>query len=341
MENISKIDTSLHSMKHRSAKHDYSDRGIYMLTFVTINRQPLFGRVVDAKMQLSELGALIEQEVLSIPRFYPQLEILQVQIMPDHLHVLIFIHERLSKHLSFVVKGFKIGCNRIYHAFVTNTRGNKNAATMTADGGDIPRTTDGETESPILFESGYHDRFLRNHGQLENLMNYIKENPRRLWIKQQHRELFEHVTNLSIGSQTYAAIGNRFLLQRPDKLQVQCSRKISEEELYAQQEQLLEAGREGTVLVSPCISLGEKQIARAALEAGVPLIVLLENGFPEYYKPPKTYFEACAAGRLLMLAPWEYHFEKRTITRTQCLALNAMAKDICQHTHAAIETPPR
>ncbi len=87
--------------------HDYHDRGIYMLTLVTTNRQPLFGRVVDAKMQLSKLGALIEQEVLGIPRYYPQLEILQVQLMPDHLHVLIFIHERLPKHLSSVVKGFK------------------------------------------------------------------------------------------------------------------------------------------------------------------------------------------------------------------------------------------
>ena len=30
-----------------------------------------------------------------------------------------------------------------------------------------------------------------------------------------------------------------------------------------------------------------------------------------------------------MLAPWPRHFEKRTITRAQCLALNAMAQEIC------------
>ncbi|MFZ4397200.1 MAG: hypothetical protein ACOYOU_16415 [Kiritimatiellia bacterium] len=41
----------------------------------------------------------------------------------------------------------------------------------------------------------------------------------------------------------------------------------------------------GAVLVSPCISPGEKEIARAALEAGRPLIVLLENGFAPLYKP--------------------------------------------------------
>lgn len=338
MENISPTDRPLHSMKHRSAIHDYHDRGIYMLTLVTTNRQPLFGRVVDAKMQLSELGTLVEQEVLGIPRYYPQLEILQVQLMPDHLHVLIFIHERLPKHLSTVVKGFKIGCNRIYQA--TLPPASSAASSSSAASAVIVQGVSIASKKP-LFEEGYHDRILRNHGQLENLKNYIKDNPRRLWIKQHHRELFEHVSQLTFGTQTYAAIGNRFLLQRPDKLQVQCSRRILEKELFAKQEQLLESGRKGAVLVSPCISPGEKQIARAALEAGIPLIVLLENGFPEYYKPPKTYFEACAAGKLLMLAPWEYHFEKRAITRVQCLALNAMAEDICLHTHAAIETPSR
>lgn len=78
-------------------------------------------------------------------------------------------------------------------------------------------------------------------------------------------------------------------------------------------------------MVSPCISAGEKEVARAALDAGIPLVVILENGFPPIYKPPGKYFEACAKGLLLMLAPWEYHMEHRTITRAQCIALNDMA----------------
>lgn len=56
--------------------------------------------------------------------------------------------------------------------------------------------------------------------------------------------------------------------------------------------------------------------------------MILENGFPPLYKPPGKYFEACAEGLLLMLAPWPYHMEKRTITRQQCLALNDMAAAI-------------
>ena len=102
------------------------------------------------------------------------------------------------------------------------------------------------------------------------------------------------------------------------------------EALAEKEAELLAAARHGAVLVSPCISPGEKRIARAALAAGRPLIVLLENGFPPFYKPPKTYFEACAAGRLLMLAPWPHHTDKRPITREQCLALNGYAKRISE-----------
>lgn len=90
----------------------------------------------------------------------------------------------------------------------------------------------------------------------------------------------------------------------------------------------MERGRHGGVLVSPCIAPGEREIARAALDAGLPLIVILENGFPSMYKPPGMYFEACAKGLLLMLAPWPYHADRRAITRQQCLELNAMAQEI-------------
>jgi len=126
------------------------------------------------------------------------------------------------------------------------------------------------------------------------------------------------------------AIGNRFLLDRPVKRQVQVSRSISAEALADLKGELLYAAEHGAVLVSPCISPGEKEIARAALDAGLPLIVLVENGFAPLYKPPGRYFEACAAGRLLMLAPFPYHRERAAITREQCLTLNKWANAIVE-----------
>ena len=151
-------------------------------------------------------------------------------------------------------------------------------------------------------------------------------------IKREHPDLFRIVRELHFGGHAFAAIGNHWLLEHPMRMQVRCHNNTTEANLKLiakQKEYFLLRGDKGGVVVSPCISPGEKEIARAALDAQHPLIVILENGFPPLYKPPGKYFDACAKGLLLMLAPWPYHTERRTITREQCLALNNFAFEIC------------
>lgn len=93
----------------------------------------------------------------------------------------------------------------------------------------------------------------------------------------------------------------------------------------------LTAARQGAVLVSPAISPGEKAVMRAAFNESLPLIYLQENGLTELAKPSGARMEACAQGQLLILAPWEHHNEKTTISRNQCLILNKMARRICEN----------
>lgn len=39
-------------------------------------------------------------------------------------------------------------------------------------------------------------------------------------------------------------------------------------------------------------------------------------------------FDACAQGMLLQISPWDFHVQKKVITRAQCLYLNALAEKI-------------
>lgn len=48
------------------------------------------------------------------------------------------------------------------------------------------------------------------------------------------------------------------------------------------------------------------------------------------YKPCGESFDACSEGLLLQISPWDYHMEKKTITREQCLELNEMAERIAE-----------
>ena len=318
-------------MKRRCFCHDYYERGIYMITLEVEGRQPILGELVGERIELNELGQAVADCWRQFPRFHPEVSLIESAVMPDHFHGLLFVRERMARHLGEVVRGFKIGCTKAYRALLARDQA---SAGSPSGAGAIH----GATPDTRLFAEGYHDRILLRRGQLEVLINYIRTNAKRLAIIRSHPDFFTRLNSLKIEGRTYAAYGNPFLLNQPDRLQIQCSRRLTADEIAAQCETLLNKAERGAVLVSPCISPGEKKIARAALAEGLPLIVLLENGFAPKFKPSGRYFDACANGKLLMLAPWPHHFEKRTITRAQCLALNAMAQGICDP-NAACDLP--
>ena len=170
---------------------------------------------------------------------------------------------------------------------------------------------------------------LEREGQLQRMKAYILDNPRRLAIKRSHPDLFRVQRNINVGEYTFAALGNVFLLDAPCLMQVQCTRKLSPLQINATVQKFLSLAQNGAVLVSPSISPGEKAVMKAAFEHGFPVIVLQENGFAPLAKPGGRRFDACVQGRLLMLAPWEHHNDRRVIKRNQCLDLNEMARVIC------------
>ena len=84
-------------------------------------------------------------------------------------------------------------------------------------------------------------------------------------------------------------------------------------------------------MISAAIATREKEVMREAMNRGYRLIVLRENGFPPLYKPAGESFTACSNGTLLQISPWDYHTNRRTISREQCLQLNRLAEWIAEH----------
>lgn len=145
-----------HTMKRRTPSHNYCDKGIYMLTLVVDGRMPLFGALKDdgrlplsgtlkgdgrmplsgplkgvelvpsaaadaPRVVLSPLGeAIRDREIAKISAVYPMVEVWKLCIMPDHLHIIVRVKEKLpeGKHLGHVVSGFMTGCTRAWWALV-------------------------------------------------------------------------------------------------------------------------------------------------------------------------------------------------------------------------------
>ncbi|MCK8621503.1 transposase [Prevotella sp. E13-27] len=318
------------SMKRRCVDNDYTARRMYMITMVTEERKLLFGKVVGRSdveepspeaphIELSPLGEAVKRIWLTISSYHQEIKVVALQMMPDHLHAILFVTEKMEKPLGKVLLGVKQACNKTFRevmpvVFVASAQQHAGQS----------------RENGLLFAKGFNDQILLRDGQLERWLNYLKDNPRRLLMKRENPDLFRVQRGLNYAGFSFSAIGNRFLLERPLKIQVQCSRSISESDLQIKTNECLKAARQGAILVSPAISKGEKTIMRAVFEEGLPLVYLQENGFTDLAKPGGKRMVACARGQLLILAPWEHHNEKITIKRGQCLELNEMARAICE-----------
>lgn len=334
------------SMKRRSSMHDYHAQRFYMITLAVRDRCPVLGRLVygvsaheDAHIELSEMGQAVADEWAGISHYYPQVGVIAGQVMPVHFHGILYVREDVPFHLGQVIKGFKLGCNRklkliLGEAAMESPLAREGGVPHGREGSDVLRSFAAILSQPKggfgLWEEGYNDLILHNYSTLNKWKAYIQDNPRRLAIRRLHPDFFKVRFGLTIAGQEYAAIGNRFLLEQPELVQVQLSRHLYDNEIEQQKQQLLEKARKGAVLVSPAISKGEQLVMRAALDEHLPLIFLTAWGFNQFSKPGHQYFQACAEGRLLLLAPWEHQNERILLTRDMCMALNGMVESICK-----------
>lgn len=321
------------SMLRRRVGHDYQSRRIYLITMTVEGRQPLLGQLTggadapagapDAPhISLSPLGEQVRKCWMAIEQHVPGIKVLATQVMPDHLHGILFVQQQTEKHLGQAIKGFKAGCNKAYRQL------SPYAATLSQQ----KQQAEGPKEARrhgYLWSPNYNDHILEGEGELDRWFAYLRDNPRRLAIRRAHPDYFRVCFGLTIAGQDYAAIGNRFLLTYPQKQQVQCSRSLSDSDIEATTASSLAKARQGVVLVSPAISKGEQAVMRAVLDAHLPLIFLTPWGFNAFSKPGHQYYEACAEGRFLILAPWPHQNQRVALTREMCLQLNQMAAAIC------------
>ena len=340
-------------MGRRLPDFDYSQRRIYEITIVLEDRRPILGRLVkrgegDWAVEPTEIGGIVLACWREIAVRWPQVELIEDQLMPEHFHGVLFVKEQLpkGKSLGNIIGSFKSRSTSEVGKYLAARGGEPNPAR-----GEGPNRGPGSARGrvrPRFWADGYVDTILFGKGQLARMIHYLRDNPRRLGVKREHPELFKVTRELKIeGIGRFSAIGNHFLLTRSAFHQVQVSRRFFayardargnllkdappaaathefEEKLAA----ALAAGKGGAVLISPCISQGEREIARRAFAAGYRVITLANKGFSPLYKPGGKLFESCAAGNLLMLAPvgWPYQPAEKPMTRIDALVLNRIAQ---------------
>ena len=142
---------------------DYSQPGAYFFTIVTHNREQLFGEVKDQKMLCSPFGHIVWKVWKSLPSRYPQVELDEAIVMPDHFHVIIVIDEVGAIHESPLLNHRRMTLPLIVGYFKMNSAKKINELRKKAG-------------KPV-WQRGYYDRILRDDRDYDELVEYIYSNP--------------------------------------------------------------------------------------------------------------------------------------------------------------------
>ena len=184
----SKFDPKKHHRRSIRLKgYDYSQAGAYYVTIVVWHRECLFGKVVNGKMRLNDVGMIVELEWKELAKRLQFIELGAFMVMPNHFHGILFFHEI-------------VGATRQELPYARS--GNVSLPNVTIDsidGSPLPRGPQPKSLGAIMsqfksrvtkrlwkfpalkgtpiWQRNYWEHVIRNEQDLQNKTDYIEANP--------------------------------------------------------------------------------------------------------------------------------------------------------------------
>ena len=172
----------------RLSGYDYSSDGYYFVTICTQNRECFFGNVINGTLGLNDIGYIVAQCWQDIPNHFCDVRLYEWVVMPNHFHGIVVLeqqfnrdtfivgirktvtsvgdadlrplhlqihqnnrHDRSKMLLPKIIHGFKSSVTRIINKANINTN--------------------------FQWQRSYYDHIIRNDKSLDNICNYIQNNP--------------------------------------------------------------------------------------------------------------------------------------------------------------------
>lgn len=161
----------------RNANINYRN-GWFFVTWQTAHNKSIFGAIVGDRCELNELGRRVKEYWRGMPSKYPELELDEFVVMPNHFHAIVRIRFRPTnkeRHLGILLGRFKGGTGYIY--------------------GKMRRAGEVEDIGEHLWQFDYWDKLVTSEQQLAAYRRYIRDNPKN-WT----RDRFGAVTQYSLGN---------------------------------------------------------------------------------------------------------------------------------------------
>ena len=169
--------------RHKSLRYagrDYSLPGKYFITICTTMKTDWFGKVINGKMHLSEIGRIASQMWYEIPVHFPFIDLDAFIVMPDHIHGIIVINRSnvtpvaralhatpLQPHdATYLANEIMSSISPKPASLSVVVRSYKSAVTKHAH----------KYDSNFSWQRGFHDNIVCTAGQMSRIRKYILDN---------------------------------------------------------------------------------------------------------------------------------------------------------------------
>jgi len=150
---------------NRLTNFDYSRNGLFFITICTIDRKKCLSEILDVGdgvldvpiVRLTDYGKIVNDQINEINSVYAKLKIMKYVIMPDHIHMILFISD-----------------------YETENGGRPGAASPTKSVNQIInglKTISTKQIGFSVWQRSFHDHIIRNEREFLEICNYIDNNP--------------------------------------------------------------------------------------------------------------------------------------------------------------------
>ncbi len=151
----------------RLQHYDYASAGMYFVTINALNHRCIFGHIADQTIILSPLGSIIQDCWNEIPIHFRHIELGEFQIMPNHLHGILFFVTDGKGFGELPALGRKPGAMQAGSLSIA----------MNSFKGAVTFQSRQQHLAERVWQPRFHEHVIRNEQELGRIQEYIITNP--------------------------------------------------------------------------------------------------------------------------------------------------------------------
>jgi putative transposase len=155
--------------------YNYSQSGYYFVTICTKDRKEFFGNVEEGRMHLSRCGEIAGDFWLEISAHFEYVGIDEFSVMPNHVHGILIIEENMvgNAYMRSLQNRTKMLLSKIVQQYKASVTRKINSL---------------ESSLHFGWQKSFYDHVIRNDRSLDNLREYITNNPLRWELDIENRK---------------------------------------------------------------------------------------------------------------------------------------------------------